>query len=93
MTGKLVMRCLRVPLGDRFCMSARRGEVGGCTQRVQTACMAMSGFSFRKALVVTGWAVLLCIIGFRKQSSHLVGSSFLALKFFQSGWATVGQEC
>ena len=44
--------------------------------------MTMSGLGFRKALVGTGWAVLLCIIGFRKQSSHLVGSPFLALKFF-----------
>ena len=41
-----------------------------------------SFYMLERALVGTGWAVLLCIIGFRKQSSHLVGSPFLALKFF-----------
>ena len=36
--------------------------------------MAMSGLSFRKPLVGTGWFVslLLCMIEVRKQSSHLV---------------------
>jgi len=46
--------------------------------------MAMSGLSFRKPLVDTGWFVslLLCMIEVRKQSSHLVGPSFLAWKVF-----------
>jgi len=44
--------------------------------------MTMSGLSFRKPLVGTGWFVslLLCMIEVRKQSSHLAGPSFLAWK-------------
>ena len=54
--------------------------------------MAVSGFSYRKALVGTGWAVSLllhvCMVGLRKQSSCLVGPPFPALSIFRSmdGW-------
>ena len=46
--------------------------------------MPVSGFGFRKTLVGTRWAVslLLCTSRLRKQSSHLVGSPFLAVKLF-----------
>jgi len=35
--------------------------------------MDISGLGIRKALVGTGWANLLCIIGLGKQTSHFVG--------------------
>ena len=52
--------------------------------------MAMSWLGFKNALVGTKWAVslLLCVIRLRKQSSHLVGLPFLALKVFLTVWTS-----
>jgi len=57
--------------------------------------MTVSGFSYRKALVGTGWAIFLlhvhvCMVGLRKQSSCLIGPPFPSLSvFWQSGWVVV----
>ena len=43
--------------------------------------MDVSGLGFRKALVDTGWVVsLLCTVGLRKQSSHLIRPPFVELR-------------
>ena len=77
-------------------MSRKGGTVGGRWVNLKVAnSMDVSGLSFEKTLVGTGWAisVLLCINGLRKQSSHLVGPPFLTVKLFsQSGVAVAGQE-
>jgi len=43
--------------------------------------MDVSGLGFRKALVDTGWVIsLLCTVGLRKQSSHLIRPPFVELR-------------
>jgi len=66
--------------GDSICFSRKGrigGEVGGYTQRVQTAWQSLDS-AFRNALVDSGWAIaiLLSMNGLRKQSSHLHGAHF-----------------
>ena len=57
--------------------------------------MAISGLSFRNALVGTGWAiaVLLCMNKLRKQSSHLACHPFLARSLFPSLGEQLLAEC
>jgi len=57
--------------------------------------MAVSGFSFRNALVASGWATaaLLCINGLRKQSSYLALHAFWAGSFFPSLGKWLLDEC
>jgi len=67
-----------------------QGEVGRFQHWAQA--WLLLGFSCRKLLVSTGWAVslLLCMNGLRKQSS---GLPFPAVKLFsRSVGVTVGQE-
>jgi len=73
-------------LGDRFCMSRKGGKGGGWRVYPNGVnIMAVSELSYRKALVGLGWVIslLLCTIGVRKQSSHLVGPALLLLKAFR----------
>jgi len=79
-------------LGLRFCASRKGGRGGG--GQVGPGNMASSGFSCRKPLVCTGWAIalLLCMNGLRKWSSGHVGPPFLAVKLFRSVEVTIGHE-
>jgi len=71
--------------GYRFCFS-RKGGIGGggWVHPLDADSMAVSGLSFRNALVGSGWAtaVLLCTNGLRKQSFRLARHQFLAGKLF-----------
>jgi len=64
--------------GDRFCTSRKggTGEVGECTQKVQTARPSLG--SAKNTVVGSGQAiaVLLCMNGLRKQSSCLARCPF-----------------
>ena len=44
-------------IGSATAERAGQGEVGGCTRRVQTELMAVSGLRGRKVLVGTGRAI------------------------------------
>ena len=75
--------------GDRFCFS-RKGGIGrgGWVHPKGADSMAISGLCFENALVGSEWAtaVLLCMNGLRKQSSHAARHSFLVGKpLSQSG--------
>ena len=58
-------------------------EVGGVTRRVTCRMLAVVTVR-RNALVGTGWSnsCLVCTNRLRKHCSHLVGSSFLAVRAF-----------
>jgi len=71
--------------GDRFYISRKGGTGGiGWVHPTSANIMAVSGLSFENTLVGTRWAVsvLLCTNGLRKQSSHLLGPPFPAVKLF-----------
>ena len=65
--------------GDRFCVS-RKGGMGGDWVGVQTAWPCVPGLSYRNA----GSAIFLILStnGMKKQSSHFLGPTFLAIKAF-----------
>jgi len=64
--------------GDRFCVSRKDGTGGGGWVYPKGAInMATTGLSFGNTLVGSGWATsVLCTNRLRKQSSHLVWTSF-----------------
>jgi len=80
------MSLLEISFINRFCVS-RKGEIEGgeWVQPKGAKSITMSGFGFSKALAGTMWIISLLLwrIGLRKQSSHLVGTLFLALKVFR----------
>ena len=60
-----------------------QGEVDGCTRRVQTASMALSGFGCRKALVGTKSHISVVFWGLNgliNNLSHLLGPPFPVFK-------------
>ena len=69
-------------IGSASAERAGKGEVGGCTQRVQTCSKAVSGLGCRDNLVGTGRAIsdLFGINGVRNKQSHLVGPPFPEFK-------------
>jgi len=81
-------------LGDRFRFSRKGGIGGGGWVHLKGAdSMAISGLSFRNALVGSGWvtAVLLCVNGLIKQSSHPARCPFpMGKPLSKSGQAVAG---
>ena len=67
----------------RFCISRKDGTGGGGWGHLQGDMHMLAAVGVcRNALVGTGWSnsYLVCTNSLRKHCSHLVGSSFLALK-------------
>ena len=93
---QLVMSLLAMSLGLRFCASRKgRTEGGGQVSTLGPGSMAASGLCCRKPLVGTVWAIslLLCMNGWRKQSSGHVGSPFLAVKLFTHSVGMTMAKC
>ena len=80
----------------RFCVS-RKDETGGdgWVHPKGANSMVVSGLSFRKALVGTGWTVFLFLfmIEHRKQSSHLTGPLFPALNSLDGRLLARSADC